>query len=97
MNSGMEPRIGTARTSCTTTISERNPAIQTISPIDQILLIMISAGVTGITSKCSTVPCSRSRMSAAPASTTDSMVICAIRLVIAPNQNSLEIGIEHGA
>ena len=59
--------------------------IQTTNPIDQILLTMISFGVTGITSKCSTVPCSRSRMSAAPASTTDSMVICAMRLVIAPN------------
>ena len=74
-NSGIEPWVGTARTRCTTTISDSIATTRTTTPIDQILLIMISVGVTGITSKCSTVPCSRSRMSAAPVSTTDSMVI----------------------
>ena len=44
MNNGIEPWIGTARTPCTTTISDRNATIQTTSPIDQILLTMISAG-----------------------------------------------------
>ena len=35
---------------------------------------MISNGVTGITSRCSMVPCSRSRMSAAPVRMIESMV-----------------------
>jgi hypothetical protein len=36
---------------------------------------MISNGVTGMTSRCSIVPCSRSRISAAPVRMIDSMVI----------------------
>jgi hypothetical protein len=32
-------------------------ASRTTSPIDQILLAMISNGVTGMTSRCSIVPC----------------------------------------
>ena len=36
-------------------------------PLAQILASMISVGVSGITSRCSIVPCSRSRIRAAPA------------------------------
>ena len=47
-------------------------ASSSTSPIDQTLASMISAGVTGITSRCSMVPCSRSRISAAPVRMIDS-------------------------
>ena len=40
----------------------------------QILAMAISNGVTGMTSRCSTVPCSRSRTTAAPARMIASMV-----------------------
>ena len=55
--------------------TEKAEAMMTTSPMLQTLLIMISKGVTGITSRCSMVPCSRSRIRAAPVSTMESMVI----------------------
>ena len=65
---------------------ENAVASKTTRPIDQILPSMISAGVTGITSRCSMVPCSRSRISAAPASTMDSMVTLLMISISEPNQ-----------
>jgi hypothetical protein len=58
----------------------------TTSPIAQTLASMISVGVTGITSRCSMVPCSRSRISAAPVRTMDSMVTLLIISISEPNQ-----------
>ena len=84
-NSATEPCTGTAISPCTTMISEKLDPSSTTSPIDQIFDNMISVAVTGMTSRCSTVPCSFSRISAAPVSTRDSMVIDWITLEIAPN------------
>ena len=58
------------------------------------LLIMISNGVTGITSRCSTVPCSRSRISAAPASTMDSRVTWLMISMSEPNHIRLSSGLK---
>jgi len=55
---------------------------------------MISKGVTGITSRCSTVPCSRSRMRAAPVSTMESIVMPFTTSVIAPNQLFSSVGLK---
>ncbi|MNT87232.1 hypothetical protein D3C72_2276200 [compost metagenome] len=70
----------------TTKTSDTAEASNTTSPIDQTLLTMISNGVTGMTSRCSTVPCSRSRMRAAPVSTIDRMVMLVMTFITAPNQ-----------
>ena len=50
----------------TTNWSEARDATTITAPLARILAAMISSGVTGITRRCSTVACSRSRMSAAP-------------------------------
>ncbi|MNE98067.1 hypothetical protein D3C80_1965330 [compost metagenome] len=55
---------------------------------------MISVGVTGMTSRCSIVPCSRSRMRAAPVRTIDSMVIEVMMLVIEPNHDLSSDGLK---
>ncbi len=88
-----EPLIGTPSTPSTTKIKQRAEAISTTNPIDQTLLVMIWNGVTGMTSKCSTVPRSRSRMRAAPVSRTESMVIWSISATIAPNERRLRLGL----
>src|SRR5690606_666675 len=75
----------------TTTCSENEDATSTTTPIDQIFDSMISSGVTGITSRCSMVPCSRSRISAAPVSRMPSMVAMLIRALIAANQLALRL------
>ncbi len=87
MNSPTEPSIGTASAHRTTTASETAAAHSTTSPIDHTLASMISAGVTGMTSRCSTVPCSRSRISAAPVSTIDSMVMRSTISLSEPNHD----------
>ncbi len=73
---------------------ETAEATSTTSPIDQTLLVMISNGVTGITSRCSTVPRSRSRIRAEPVSRTDSMVIMSISATTAPNQDRIRLGLK---
>jgi len=55
---------------------------------------MIWKGVTGMTSRCSTVPCSRSRISAAPVSTTASMVMALTISMTAPNQELVQLRVE---
>ena len=54
---------------------------------------MISAGTTGITSRCSTVPCSRSRMSAAPVSMTVIMVRLLTICITEVNQLDFKFGL----
>ena len=63
---GREPAIGTPSSRCTTSNSDSPAATMMTSPFAQILASMISNGDTGITSRCSIVPCSRSRITAAP-------------------------------
>ena len=92
-NSAREPWIGTPRTPSTTKVSESAEATSTTRPIDQTLLVMISNGVTGMTNRCSTVPRSRSRISAAPVSRTESSVIWSINATTAPNHDRLRFGL----
>ena len=66
MNSGTDPAMGTASTPCTISHSDSVETITMISALDQTLASMISTGRSGMTSRCSMVPCSRSRTTAAP-------------------------------
>lgn len=74
-NSAIEPCSSTCNRPRTTPNSETVVASITTDAIDHSLASRISSGTTGITSRCSTVPCSRSRIRAAPARITDSMVM----------------------
>ncbi len=76
------------------TLKEMLLARSTTSAIAQTLLVMISKGVTGITSRCSTVPCSRSRMRAAPVSTIESMVMLLMTCITAANQDLFRLGLK---
>lgn len=69
-------------------------ATKTTTTMDQTLADMISNGVTGMASRCSTVPCSRSRINAAPVSTMASMVILLITSITEPNQTLLSSGLK---
>ena len=65
-----------------------------IRPFAQIFAIAISNGVNGMTSRWSIVPCSRSRTSAAPASTIASIVTL-LRMPIMPvNQDVSTLGLK---
>jgi hypothetical protein len=55
---------------------------------------MIWAGVTGITSRCSMVPCSRSRISAAPVRMMDSSVMWLMICTTEPNQALSSAGLK---
>src|SRR5262245_64718278 len=55
-------------------------------PLAQTLDMAISNGVSGKVRRCSMMPCSRSRISAAPVRTTVSVVIWLTRATMAPNQ-----------
>ena len=93
-NSGIDPAMGTRSTPCTTTMSENVHASSTTPPIDQIFAVMISIGETGIASKCSIVPCSRSRISAAPVRIIATIVTLLMISISAPNQASVSVGLK---
>ena len=86
MNRGMLPSTGTCSSPRTTRCREMPAASSTTAPIDQTLASMICVGVTGMTSRCSMVPCSRSRISAAPVRMMESMVTLLMICISAPNQ-----------
>ncbi|SWT57195.1 Uncharacterised protein [Klebsiella pneumoniae] len=94
INSGIEPSIGTPSTPFTISTSDNPDTTSTTSPIDQIFAIMISNGVIGITSKCSTVPCSRSRISADPVNTIASMVMLLMIAITPPNHAGSRFGLK---
>ena len=75
------------------TVSENAAPTSTTKPIDQTLAVMIWAGVTGITSRCSMVPCSRSRMRAAPVKMSDSMVTMLMISMSEPNHDCWRLGL----
>ena len=93
-NSAMEPSTGTPRTPRTMRLRDRNEAISTTRAIDQTLESMICAGVTGITSRCSMVPCSRSRISAAPVRMMDNSVMWLMICTTEPNQALSSAGLK---
>jgi hypothetical protein len=84
----------TPRTPRTMRVSDRKEAISTTRAIDQTLESMIWAGVTGITSRCSMVPCSRSRISAAPVRMMDSSVMWLMICTTEPNQALSRAGLK---
>ena len=92
-NSGTEPAIGTPSAPLTTSQSERPAVTSTTAPLAQTLAAMISNGVRGMTSRCSRVPCSRSRISAAPARMTASMVMLSMIFMTPPNQTPFRFGL----
>ncbi|MNY39749.1 hypothetical protein D3C86_1744510 [compost metagenome] len=94
VNSSNEPCSGMSSQPSTTKRREKAVAASTTSPIDQTLPSMISNGVTGITSRCSMVPCSRSRISAAPVRMIARMVIWLITSFTAPNQARVRLGLK---
>jgi hypothetical protein len=93
-NSGTEPSMGTFSRPRTTNCSDRAAASSTTAPMDQTLASMISVGVTGMTSKCSMVPCSRSRIRAAPVRMMDSMVTLLMICISEPNQVLFSSGLK---
>mmetsp|Transcript_91075 Transcript_91075/g.253590 ORF Transcript_91075/g.253590 Transcript_91075/m.253590 type:complete len:200 (+) Transcript_91075:580-1179(+) len=93
-NSATEPCTGTPSAPCTMKLSEAMAATSTTRPMDQTLASMISPGVTGITSRCSTVPCSRSRISAAPVRMMESMVTLLMISISEPNQGCSRLGLK---
>ena len=95
MNSGIDPAIGTPSTPCTTKRNDMADTTTMTSAFDQTLPSMMSTGVSGITSRCSIVPCSRSRTSAAPDRMMASMVmllmICDHRVEPGRHQVGIEL------
>jgi len=75
-------------------VSESAVATSTTLPMLSTLLVMISAAVTGMTSRCSNVPWSRSRIRAAPERMMDSMVTVLMTEVTAPNQAGSSEGLK---
>src|SRR5215471_946099 len=65
--SAREPAMARPNPHCTTNRNDSVVATTMTRPLAQILASMISVGVRGITSRCSIVPCSRSRIRAVPA------------------------------
>ena len=54
---------------------------------------MISKGLTGITIRCSTVPCSRSRIKAAPVSSTERIVMLFMTCITEVNHRESPFGL----
>ncbi|MCY1365400.1 hypothetical protein D9M69_522440 [compost metagenome] len=92
--SATDPSIGTCNRPRTTNINDSPADASTTSPIDQTLATMISVGVTGMTNRCSIVPCSRSRISAAPVRMMDSIVTLLMISISAPNQACVRLGLK---
>ncbi|OIQ72277.1 hypothetical protein GALL_460970 [mine drainage metagenome] len=85
---------GTRRAMCTTNHSDSITASRITAPLARIFAMAISLGRTGITSKCSMVPCSRSRIRAAPVRIIDNMVMTVMSSLMAPNQLLLSCGLK---
>ena len=88
-----EPAIGTLSNAWTTRESDKPAAIRMTRPLAMIFESMISVGTTGMTSRCSTVPCSRSRMRAAPVRITASMVMLLTTCMTEENQFAYRFGL----
>ena len=69
----LDPTISTFRKkTCSTIQSERVTAQTITNPLDHTYTIKISAGYSGMTKRCSIVPCWHSSMSTAPVR----MIVC---------------------
>ena len=94
MNSGIEPAIGIAQQPRTTSTSESPTATVMTSPLAQTFAMAISKGVSGMTSRWSIVPCSRSRMTAAPARMIASIVTLLMMPMMLVNHAVLTFGLK---
>ena len=74
--------------------SDRPTAPTMIRLLAQIFAMAISKGVTGMTRRCSTVPCSRSRTTAAPARMIASMVVEEMTPMTLVNQAVTTLGLK---
>ena len=74
--------------------SDSVAAISTTSALAHTLLAMISKALIGITIMCSSVPCSRSRMKAAPTRMMDSMVTLLMTSITPPNHSPVRLGLK---
>ena len=77
-----------------TKISEKAVATKTTNDIDQTLAIMISTGFTGVTIRCSSVPRSRSRISAAPVRISAIIAMLLTRPFSAPSHTLSRLGLK---
>ena len=93
-NRPTEPAMGMSISSCTMKRSDSVAAISTTRALAHTLPAMISKADSGITSRCSSVPCSRSRMKAAPTSTMDSRVMLLITSITPPNHRPFTFGLK---
>src|SRR4029079_17002466 len=89
----MDPAMGTPSKPRTTTVNERPTATVITNAFDQIFDMAISNGVNGITSRAM-VPCSRSRMIAAPARMIASMVTLLMIAMTLVNQAVVTFGLK---
>ena len=78
---------------CTISSMDMPTANRIRKPLATIFATAISLGRTGMTSKCSMVPRSRSRITAAPTSTTDSTVTLLMTCMIEVNQLVVLLGL----
>ena len=81
-----EPAAGAPKTPRTTSHSEKMAPVRTTRLLAHTLAIMISGGDSGMTNRCSTVPCSRSLSSAAAGRMMESMVIMLTSIMSPMNQ-----------
>ena len=90
----IEPSIGTPSAPWTTKRSDRPAATRMTRPLAHIFATAISLARTGMTSRCSIVPCSRSRMTAAPTSRIDRIVMFSITDMTEWNQAPSRFGLK---
>lgn len=94
MNRMRLPSMGTCASPCTTTAKEMPDATSITAPMKQTSRSKISVGVTGMTSRCATVPCARLRMGAAPVGMMESMVTLLMICITAPNHDLWSVGLK---
>ena len=85
--------MGTCNTPRTTSTIDAATATRITSAFDQTLATAISNADSGMTSRCSIVPCSRSRISAAPVRTVVSSVTWLTRATMLLNQLVSPLGL----
>ena len=95
INNAIEPLIGICSHAITTSRSDNHAASAITALLVRILAMAISLARTGITSKCSMVPCSRSRITAAPATIIDNKVVLASTCIMAVNHGVSPLGLNH--
>ena len=89
-----DPTIGTCNTPCTIKRIDNTAAIQITQPFARIFANTNSEAPTGITNKCSIVPRSRSRITAAPTNTSVIIVIILFTCITAKYHELSPLGLK---